>query len=128
MFFIGVFGIERKEEERGNLNDISCRNCDTGLGGRVIKTFSFFHFFFIPIFKWNEKYYVVCNGCNFIYEISTEKGKCFEKDKDVKFNYWDLKPVEGVNEISSHGNICLNCGKVVENNFKYCPYCGEKIK
>ncbi|GAA0115020.1 zinc-ribbon domain-containing protein [Clostridium senegalense] len=128
MFFIGVFGVEKKEKEIGNLNDISCRNCDMDLGGRVIKTFSFFHFFFIPIFKWNEKYYVVCNGCDFIYQVPIEKGKGFEKDKDVKFNYWDLKPVEERNEICSHGNICSNCGKVVENNFKYCPYCGEKIE
>jgi rRNA maturation endonuclease Nob1 len=94
----------------------------------------FFHFFFIPLFRWNEKYYVKCNGCNSIYEFSKEKGKRLEKGEDLEVVYWDLKTIENEyghqyneNINSIYKNSCEHCGKSLESKFEYCPYCGEKI-
>lgn len=127
MFFVGVFGIENKQKEIKYLNNIPCRKCDKGSGGKLIKTFSFFHFFFIPLFKWNEKYFVICNDCSLLYEIPKEKGKEIEKGENSDISYWDLRPVEtGYNYSAT--NICGHCGKVVEADFEYCPYCGTKIR
>ena len=70
MFFIGVFGIDNKEKEIKILNNFCCKNCNESSEAKLIKTYSFFHFFFLPLFKWNEKYYVICNGCNSIFNIS----------------------------------------------------------
>ena len=128
MFFIGIFGVENKQKEIKILNDIQCRNCDKGSGGKLIKTFSFFHFFFIPLFRWNEKYYIICNGCNSAYEIPKDKGKRIEKGENIDVSYWDLKPVETVHGNYFGGNRCRHCGKVVEAGFEYCPYCGEKLR
>lgn len=130
MFFIGIFGVENKQKEIKFINNVPCKNCDKGLGGKLIKTFDFFHFFFIPIFKWNEVYYVICNKCKSIYEIPLDKGKKIERGEDIEITYWDLKSIETEynNSTYSIGKRCIHCGRTVENNFEYCPYCGEKIK
>lgn len=59
VFFIGIFGIENKDEEIKVLENISCRKCNSTVTGRLIKNFVFFHIFFIPIFRWNERYCII---------------------------------------------------------------------
>jgi hypothetical protein len=129
MFFIGVFGIESKEKEIKILNNLNCKNCNLSVAGRLIKSFSFFHFFFIPLFKWNENYYVICNNCNTVYSVSKEKGKAIERGEDLNITYWDMQEVhnEYYNDNYYGAKKCSNCGNVVESSFKYCPHCGAKI-
>lgn len=122
--------MQNKQEEIKILNDVSCRNCDKGLGGKIIKTFNFLHLFFIPLFRWNEKYYIMCSGCNSVYEIPQDKAKRIEKGKDIEITYWDLSPIKTRYDNSNYSSEsrCSYCGKVMEPNFKYCPYCSVKIK
>ena len=129
MFFIGVFGIEDKEKEIKILSNLCCKNCNFSNGARLIKRFSCFHFFFIPIFKWNESYYVICNSCNSIYSIPKEKGKAVENDENVEITYWDLQEMN-INNYGGYYNIkrCPRCNREIEKSFEYCPYCGEKIR
>lgn len=129
MFFIGVFGIENKEKVVKILDNISCKKCNSVASGKLIKSFDFFHFFFIPLFKWNEKYFVVCDECKTIFSIQKEKGKSIELGESIDITYWDLQEV--YNEYNSNyyckPQKCSNCGNTVEPNFKYCPHCGAKI-
>ena len=128
MFFIGIFGIENKYKEIKVINNFTCKNCNRLTKGRVIKHFDFFHFFFIPIFKWNEKYYVECESCNNLFLISNEKGKMIEKGENIQLTYWDLHEVNNNYESDYNvNNICNNCSKVVDSEYIYCPYCGHKI-
>ena len=129
MFFIGIFGIESKSKEIKILENLQCKKCNLKTRCNLIKTFDCFHFFFIPLFKWNESYYVVCNRCNSVYEIPKEKGKAIERGENVDVTYWDLKEIkrEYNNNYYQYEKRCPNCGKVIEGDFKYCPYCGEKI-
>lgn len=128
MFFIGIFGIENKEKEIKVLYNISCKKCNSVVKGKIIKSFDFFHFFFIPIFKWNEKYYVICNKCSTLYSISKDKGKAIEHGENIDITYWDLQQVnENYNGNYFQVDICKNCGKRLENRFNYCPHCGTKI-
>jgi len=121
MFFIGIMGVDGKEKDVKIINSLPCKNCEEEPSGKLIKTFNYFHIFFIPIFRWNEKYYIICNGCNSIYEISKEKGKRLESGEDNTVTYWDLKVVK--NSIRK----CNKCGTMVEPEFTYCPHCGEKL-
>ena len=105
MFFIGVFGIDNKEKEIKILNNFCCKNCNESSEAKLIKTYSFFHFFFLPLFKWNEKYYVICNGCNSIFNIDKEKGKAIERGEKLEISYWDLKEVNN----SYENSFSYNC-------------------
>lgn len=129
MFFIGIFGIENKEKEIKVINNLTCKICNRLSMARVIKHYEFFHFFFIPIFKWNEKYYVECGSCKKIFSISKEKGKMIERGENIDITYWDLNKVNNVYGYDYNINsVCKNCGKVVDSEYKYCPYCGREIK
>ncbi|MGG7163295.1 zinc ribbon domain-containing protein [Clostridium ihumii] len=126
MFFIGIFGIENKNKEIRTLYNISCKKCNKIISGKLLKSYNFFHFFFIPLFKWNENYYIRCYDCNTIYSIPKEKGKSIEKGENIEITYWDLHEVN-TNEYY-YENVCKNCGRDINPNFEYCPHCGSKIK
>ncbi|CAI3196223.1 zinc ribbon domain-containing protein [Clostridium neonatale] len=125
MFFIGIFGIENKSAEIKILNNLICERCKQIVKAKLILKLDFFHFFYIPIFKWNVEYYVQCERCNAIYTISKEKGRAIENNEEVQMTYWDLK--DAFNDIY-YNSKCLNCGREVDRQYSYCPYCGEKIK
>jgi len=129
MFFIGVFGIENKDKEIKVLENISCKKCNSTVTGKLIKNFDFFHFFFISIFKWNERYYIICDRCKVLYSIEKVKGKAIERGEDINITYWDLQEInqEYYSDNYFQENICENCGNKIDPNFKYCPHCGAKV-
>lgn len=124
MFFVGIFGVETKKKEIKVLPNFYCKACDRDEVGQLIKVYSYFHFFFIPIIKWNESYYILCNNCNTVYEIAKEKGKRLEIGEEKNVTYWDLK--ESQSYYSKR--ICKSCNNEVEDRFLYCPYCGKKLE
>lgn len=126
MFFIGIFGIENKDKKVKELTSLSCKKCN-GTTGELIKNYNYFHVFFIPIFKWDEKYYVTCNTCKSLFLISKEKGKSIEQGKNIEVTYWDLQESYENYYQDYYYKVCGNCGNRIESKFKYCPHCGEKI-
>lgn len=131
MFFIGIFGVENKEKEIKVLDKITCKKCQSTTSGRLIKSYNFFHIFFIPLFKWNESYYILCNNCRTVFLIPKEKGKAIEQGENIELTYWDMQEIHDEYSDSNsytHGNkICSSCGNEVNKDFKYCPYCGKMI-
>ncbi|MDH2336797.1 zinc ribbon domain-containing protein [Clostridium perfringens] len=129
MFFIGIFGVENKQKEIKQLDNIYCKTCSTRTMGTLIKSYEYFHIFFIPIFRWNEKYYVMCKRCNSIYEISKEKGKAIENGEINEVNLEDMTLIQEGQVYGKRAvkKVCPNCGKTVEGDYNYCPYCGSKI-
>lgn len=127
MFFIGVFGVQDKQKEIGIIKNLSCKNC-SGIASKLTlyKTYSYLHIFFLPVFKWNESYCAVCSSCNSIYEIPKEKGIRMEHGDEEAITYWDLKPMDFEYYNNYIKYRCKNCGKEVEPQFEYCPYCGMK--
>lgn len=126
MFFIGIFGADKRKKDIKVLDNLQCKNCEGNVSGKLIKVYSFFHIFFIPLYIWDEHYYIVCNRCKSVYEIPKEKGKEIEKNRDINLTYWDLKLIE--NNYKSNNYVCEVCGSKLEDNFEFCPYCGNKIK
>lgn len=122
MFFIGIFGVEDKQKEIKKIDTVNCKNCN-GRYFTLIKQYTFFHIFFIPIFKWNEKYLLICSNCNNIYEIPKEKGSAIEKGESIEITYWDLNMMYNDSYVQVR---CSNCGKIIDNSFEFCPYCGKR--
>lgn len=123
MFFIGIFGVEGREKLIKDINNITCSTCGKLSVYRIMKRYEVFHIFFIPVFKWNVKYYAVSRCCNSVYEVDLEKGKALEYDDNLAISEEDFKLV-------SRGriqNTCSNCRRIVDEGFSYCPYCGQKI-
>ena len=56
MFFIG--GISNGEKKLDYIQSTVCPRCEAFGRMEVYMTYMCFSLFFIPIFKWNKKYYV----------------------------------------------------------------------
>lgn len=127
MFFIGIFGINSKNKEIREIQNIICKACGTLSSYKLVKTYDCFEFFFIPLFRWNTRYYLVSRCCGSIFEIPIDLGHRLEDGENISINDLDLKEVK-INNQHSGNNICPNCGRLINGDFTYCPYCGSKIK
>lgn len=117
MFFIGIMGVDSKEEKIKSVSS-ECPNCSANYL-TLIQNYNRFHFFFVPLFKWAHSYYLLCETCNSLYGISDEKGRNLSIRDDVELTYWDLSPIYVE-------KICKSCKRSLNGSFEYCPYCGNK--
>ncbi len=123
MFFIMGISQGNKELnfELGGMN--ICKKCGSYTTYKVFMTYMYLSIFFIPIFKWNTKYYVESSCCKSIFVLVKEKGKAIKNGEDVIINDEDLTPFKEYNNLKS----CNNCGYQTEQDFEYCPRCGNKL-
>ena len=90
---------------------ITCPCC--GRNGRmeIIKTYTYFMFFFIPLFRWNKRYFVNMSCCGAVCEIDAELGRAVEKGEVTYINPDTLNFTGG----SGYGNTYYNGRNSYEN-------------
>jgi len=124
MFFIA--GIYPKREELDYYEPIMCSCCTKYGRFEAYVEYSVLSLFFIPLFKFNKKYYARTTCCNSLYLITNkEKGLMMERGQghNVFLKDTDITLIQkGICE-----NTCSNCGFNVSEEHKYCPNCGNKL-
>ena len=120
--FIGIFGIESKKKTLMEIAPVVCP--DHGMTRAVLyECFTFFHFFFIPLFKWNRQYLLELR-CGCIYALSKEQAETVKKDGTVDFS--------GLTKMYTGGSAaykhCGTCNKNFDDSYRYCPFCGSELK
>ena len=60
-------------------------------------TYMYFSFFFIPLFKWNKRFYVQMSCCSAIYELEPEIGKAILRGEEPAITSADLHLVQEEN-------------------------------
>lgn len=123
MFFIGIFGIDQKYKPIGTYNNVICPACGALTHYEIFKSYSYFHIFFIPTFKWNIKYYVRSTCCNSSFELDPLIGQEFERGNNPEIKEEHL---HSANQRSLY-KYCRNCGATFDSSYSYCPYCGGKL-
>jgi len=78
MFFFYGWGTKSKEYDY--FVNTPCDNCKGFQPKQVVGTYSYISLFFIPIIRWNKQYYLACNECGSIKEISKEE---FQQIKQI---------------------------------------------
>ncbi|HOV70536.1 MAG TPA: zinc ribbon domain-containing protein [Clostridia bacterium] len=123
MFFFALFGIQDKVKYIGTNNNVVCPSCGKFAKYEIHKSYMYFHVFFIPIFRWNVKYFVKTSCCGSFYELDPAVGKEFEKNPGT-----EIKP-ENLRRVDDYlpNKHCPNCKTDVPADFKYCPYCGGEL-
>ncbi len=123
MFFIGVFGIQAKEEKIETGGRITCPSCDAETKIELVKSYSYFHVFFIPTFKWDIRYYVHTGCCGSVYELDPDIGMQFERGGNPEIRPEDLRRIDRYLPYKT----CPDCGAQVDSHYNFCPNCGKKI-
>lgn len=121
MFFI--MGINSDRNQLNFDQTVICKSCGHYGHIQVFETYMYFMFFFIPIFKWNRHYYVQMSCCNAVCEISAELGKEIKKG-NIKTLSEDILQF---GNYRNHIRRCNHCGFTTEEDFSYCPKCGNPL-
>ncbi|MDO5725702.1 MAG: zinc ribbon domain-containing protein [Tissierellia bacterium] len=124
MFFI--FGISDREKLIKSQNMYTHNRC--GRWGRVdiYMVETVLSLFFIPTFRWNKRFFAHFNCCNRNIEIDKDIGMEILRNPNRNLNSNDLKDDKYYASFeSSNLNYCQNCGKKLEDDFEFCPYCGH---
>ena len=122
MFFMMGITDGRKDFDFNQV--MTCAVCGSMGSFRVFMTYTVLSLFFIPCFKWNKHYYVQSTCCNAVYELDPEIGKKVAHGEDVKIQQEHLTRVLSQGYTIKH---CKNCGFTTEEDFDFCPKCGERF-
>lgn len=117
-----LFGTSTKQKKLDFIQSIFCSTCKGYEKYEAFITYSIFTLFFIPLFKWNKKYYITCVTCGSLYRLNKDIGVEIERGRNVNITESDLKPININTRI-----LCSNCKAPLEDDFEYCPKCGEKV-
>ena len=116
------------------LKTVICGRCGAYGRYQVYMTYMYFSFFFIPIFKWNRRFFVEMSCCGAVYELDPEVGKRLLRGEEVEITESDLtlrhdgngNPWTG-SDASHRHKVCPSCGFETDEDFSYCPQCGKPL-
>lgn len=125
MLFIA--GIYNKIHELDYYEPIMCSCCTKYGRYEAYMEYSELSLFFIPLLKFNKKFYAKTTCCNSLYLIKNkEKGLMMERGQGHNVFLKD-KDLELINKGICDTNTCTNCGYQVSEEHNYCPNCGKDL-
>ena len=128
MFFI--MGIDPREKKIPYHDLVICSQC--GRYGRyeVIMRYMCFSLFFIPLIKWNKQFYVRSSCCGTVYALDPAIGRALMQGAEVEIKPEHLQKAANGQGASSEGRFakCASCGYQTNEDFKYCPKCGQPLE
>lgn len=121
MFFIGVFGIEEKEEIMREFRLVVCPACGAWGTARLWMRYRYFHFFFLPLVKYRRQYRVEMDCCHVRYCATEEEAQRLAQGGELDFSRLTI-------ETEGDGlRRCPGCGAQVQRGFRFCPFCGRQL-
>lgn len=132
-FIISVTGGRKDFDHHQTM--ICCR-CGKYGNYSVYMTYMVLSLFFIPILKWNRKYFVTASCCKTTYQLDPELGRRIARGESVEIRPEDLTFVSGsgwgyINEAAKVIPVrkrCENCGFSTEEDYDFCPKCGKPLE
>ncbi len=123
MFFI--IGVTQKEKPLDFRQNLTCPACGRYGAVEVFMVFTVLTLFFIPVFRWNKRYYVKLSCCGGVAEIDKATGEGIEKGRifeiDTSKMHFDCFNRVGFKK------VCPECGYGTAEDFAFCPKCGRKF-
>ena len=117
-FMIGVTD-GRKDFEYGRM--VVCKACGAYGRYRVFMTYSSLLLFFIPVLKWNRRYFVESSCCGSLFQLEMEIGQRIARGEDVEILPEHLIPIQG------RTSKRCTCGYATMEDFEFCPKCGRRF-
>lgn len=121
-----IWGINSKHKKLEHNQVFVCERC--GQYGRydITMTYTCFALFFIPIIKWNRKFFVRTTCCGTVYALNVEIGKAIARGNEVEIKPEHLLRVQG--QSYEPQRRCGQCGFATSEKFDFCPKCGKAFE
>ncbi len=125
MFFIA--SVNHKRQELDYYEPIMCNCCAKYGRYEAYMEYSELSLFFIPLFKFNKKFYATTTCCNCLYLIKNkEKGLMMERGHGHNV-FLKEKDLQLIDKGTCNATTCTNCGYQVNELYNYCPNCGKDL-
>lgn len=124
MFFIVGWSDKQKKLKLNQTEPCKC--CGVSSEVEVYMTYSCLTLFFIPIFKWNRRYFVHMPCCGADCELGAVLGKAIARGKVTHLDTGSLNFIRH-GQTNTGNKTCPNCGFVSSADFGYCPKCGHRL-
>lgn len=129
MFFI--CGISQGSQEIAyRAAAMVCGRCGRYGRYQVYMTYMYLSLFFIPVLKWNRRYFVRTSCCGTVYELDQQMGAGLARGEDREIRPEDLTLVSEGHELPAWDvpvKRCSVCGYETKENFDFCPKCGNRL-
>ena len=93
MFF--MMGVTTGKKDLPFHQTMVCSRCGRYGSYSVYMTYFVLSLFFIPVFRWNRRYYVTTNCCHATYQLDPEPGRLIARGEQVEIRPEDLTLVSG---------------------------------
>lgn len=120
-FFIG--GVQTAQKQIGTTEQIQCPSCGMKTQFEISKTYTYFHLFFIPVFRWNVRYLAKASCCGKLFELDRDVGRQFEKMMNPDIRPEHLSPLHAFPLYS----YCPRCRIELAPDYRFCPFCGHPL-
>lgn len=129
MIFIG--GITQKTKELlYQAAAMVCGRCGRYGRYQVYMTYMCLSLFFIPVFKWNRRYYAKTTCCGTLYALAEDVGRRIERGEELEIRPEDLTLLEDGHKLpawETRERRCPACGFSTREDYEYCPKCGQRL-
>jgi hypothetical protein len=85
MFFFGIFGIQQKDRSIKEFDNIICPDCGRLTRAELRESYTYFHFFFIPLIKWNRQCFLQLRCCGSLYMVDSDYVDELKRSENVDF-------------------------------------------
>ena len=129
MFFVGGISQGTKELLYQAVMFV-CDRCGRYGRYQVFMTYSYLSLFFIPVFKWNRRYFAKSTCCGTVYEINQEIGQRIARGEELQLRPEHLNLISDGHQAPAwqmEAKRCANCGYETKENFDFCPKCGNRF-
>ena len=122
MFFF-IIGINTATKELGTVPNVICPSCGAYTRLQIIVTYEVLNLFFIPVFKWNRRYFATASCCGSVFEVDPGEGRAFERGQIDRIDPRHFhKTASG-----ARFPRCPYCGAEVPPGARYCHMCGRPL-
>ncbi|WP_101696417.1 zinc ribbon domain-containing protein [Clostridium minihomine] len=116
-----IMGVTPGEKKLNFEQKITCPCCGRYGSLEATMTYQSLHVFFLPLLKWEKRYFIKTTCCQSVSEINPDLGTQIAKGYVTELNPSYLQFFHG----QPMGKRCAYCGYSTEQNFSYCPKCGR---
>jgi len=122
MFFaIGI--TDRREDLEYDGGVMTCDSCGAYGRYQIFMVCTVLYLFFIPVWRWNKRYYVETSCCHTVYELDPSVGEAIAGGEQIEIRETDLNRIRKGQQYKK----CIYCGYETAEDFDYCPKCGNRF-
>jgi len=114
--------MQDKLKRHNEFFNVICK-CGSLSKAEYYEKYTYFHVFFIPVFKWNREHLIRLRCCSSLYKASDDYADELRRSQNLDINR--LEEIE-ISFNQTLKGICAFCSERIHPSFSYCPYCGNR--